>query len=114
MKAVMRGSAAIAGSPTVHRMQTPAGTTVTEYASPGGKVFAVAWKGPVLPDLRQLLGRHFDTYVNSGTANRRSHAHAALEQSGLVIRSQGRMRAFSGIAYIPGMVPAGFRVEEIQ
>jgi hypothetical protein len=34
----------------------PEGTSVRRYVSPAGKVVAVAWKGPVMPDLRQVLG----------------------------------------------------------
>ena len=39
------------------------GTRVSEYVSAGGVVFAVTWDGPMLPDLKVLLGKHFDTMV---------------------------------------------------
>ena len=47
---------------TVHEMQSSSGTAVREYVSSTGTVFAVAWQGPWLPDLRQLLGPYFDDY----------------------------------------------------
>src|SRR5271156_4206175 len=53
----MQGSRAItaAQSYTVHEIQAATGTTVREYLSPQGKVFAVTWPGPRMPDLRQLF-----------------------------------------------------------
>ena len=44
---------------TVHEMRASTGTTVREYVSASGKVFGVAWEGPTLPDLRQVLGVYF-------------------------------------------------------
>ena len=41
---------------SVQEIQLPSGTVVREYVSSGGKVFAVSWRGPVIPDLRQTLG----------------------------------------------------------
>src|SRR5262249_22573807 len=40
----------------VHQMQSANGTTVREYVSTTGQVFAVSWEGPWMPDLRQMLG----------------------------------------------------------
>src|ERR1700758_611729 len=41
---------------SVHEIQTPSGIVIREYVSTAGKVFAVSWRGPGLPDLSQLLG----------------------------------------------------------
>src|SRR4051812_32719096 len=38
---------------TVHEITGATGTTVREYASPSGKIFAVTWQGPWLPNMRQ-------------------------------------------------------------
>ena len=43
---------------TVHQLQSSAGTTVREYVSPSGTVFAVSWDGPWMPDLQQTLGSY--------------------------------------------------------
>jgi Protein of unknown function (DUF2844) len=53
---------------TLHEIQTPTGVAIKEYASPVGQVFAVTWKGPFHPDLRQLLGPYFDEYVQARNA----------------------------------------------
>src|ERR1700684_3447439 len=46
----------------VHEVQSSSGTTIREYVSSAGTVFAVAWQGPWLPNLRQILGTYFDAY----------------------------------------------------
>jgi len=98
----------------VHGMQLPSGTVVREYVSPAGIVFAVSWQGPSMPDLRQVLGRYFASYVDAVKNQATGGGARALEQSGLVVQSGGHMRAFFGRAYIPAMLPRGVSVEEIQ
>jgi hypothetical protein len=117
LKATVR--TAQAGTPsaaeyTVHEMTTPAGTLVREFSGPGGKVFAVTWSGPVMPDLRQLLGAHFDTYAAPAAAGPRAHAHRAIARGDLVVQSSGRMRAFSGKAYLASLVPSGVAIDALQ
>src|SRR5262245_2531777 len=53
---------AAADSYTVHQFQTSSSITVREYISSSGTVFAVAWEGPWLPDLRQLLGARYTRF----------------------------------------------------
>jgi len=99
---------------TVHEIQTPAGTVVREYVSAAGKVFAVSWSGPVLPDFRQTLGRYFDQYNASASAPRVGRRHMNIDQPGLVVHSSGHMRAFFGHAYVPALLPPNFSVDEIK
>jgi len=98
----------------VHEMTLPSGTTVREYVSPQGQVFAVSWKGPFKPDLRQLMGDYFDRYVQATPASRGGHSASRVAQSDLVVQSMGRMRAFSGHAYLPGMLPSGVAESDLQ
>jgi uncharacterized protein DUF2844 len=101
----------------VHEMQTPAGHLIREYASPTGTVFGVAWQGPSKPDLRQLLGAHFDEFIQAAQAaqaNRHGHGPLTINQPGLVVQSGGHMRAFVGRAYLPQVLPQGVRPEDIQ
>jgi len=99
---------------TLHELQVPSGATVREYVSPTtGTVFGVAWQGPTMPDLRQLLGSHFDQYVSAAAA-RRSRGPVVIQLPGLVVQSSGRMRAFSGRAYVPEALPPGVRAEDIR
>jgi hypothetical protein len=102
---------------SVHEIQSASGIVVREYISSNGKVFAVAWSGPFRPDLRQLLGSYFDQYAQA--AKTRTDMHSArkplhIEQPGLVVHSEGHLRAFVGRAYIPELVPSDMKVEAIR
>ena len=98
----------------VHRMQLPSGTTINEYVSLAGMVFAVTWQGPAMPDLEQVLGRHFAAYVEAVKHRGVGGGARATEPSGLVVQSGGHMRAYVGRVYLPSMLPRGVSAEEIQ
>ena len=99
---------------SVHEIQTPSGTTVREYVSAAGTVFAVAWQGPVMPDLRQILGRYFDRYITAAAGKHAGHRHSEVREADLVVQSNGHVRSFSGRAYLPQLLPQGVTVEEIR
>ena len=99
---------------TVHEITSADGTVVREYLSPQGMVFALSWHGPFMPDLRQVLGSYYGEYEQAASAPHYGHRHLAVEEPGLVVQSSGRLRAFSGRAWVPGMVPADFSVDEIK
>jgi hypothetical protein len=112
MKAQLR-TTTVAGY-TVHEIETPANTVVREYVSASGKVFAVSWSGPLLPDFRQTLGRYFDEYNSGASAPRVGRRHLSIERTDLVVKSYGHMRAFYGNAYVPSLLPPNFSVSDIQ
>lgn len=100
---------------TVHELRSPAGSVVREFVSPSGKVFAVAWQSPSLPDLKQLLGPYFDEFQKAAALNRKpGHAPLVVEHSGLVVQLWGHMRSFMGRAYLPDQLPSGTRTENIR
>ena len=98
----------------VHEIQMPAGTSVREFVSLDGKVFAVAWNGPYMPNLRQVLGRYFASYVSGAKLNQTDHRHVQIQQPDLVVQARGHMRAYSGRAYLPGALPGGFNLGDLQ
>jgi hypothetical protein len=100
---------------TVHETTLPTGTVVREYVSAAGVVFGVAWSGPFKPDLRQLMGPHFET-MNARQAGHVSAGRPLISQQNadLVVESGGRPRNFFGRAYLPGAIPAGVSSQEIQ
>jgi hypothetical protein len=98
----------------VHEIQLPSGTVLREFAALGGNVFAVAWSGPAIPNLRQALGRYFDVYVAAAKASHTGHNHLQIQQGDFVMQSSGHMRAFTGRAYLPQALPAGTSVEELR
>lgn len=103
-----------ARSYTVQDIQAADGTTVREYVAPDGKVFAVTWKGPVMPDLEQLFGAHFRQYRDELQTRRAGRGPLRIERSDLVVESGGHMRAFRGRAYLPQQFPAGVSADEIR
>ena len=98
----------------LHEIQLPSGTVVREFAGSGGKVFAVAWNGPAVPNLREILGQYFDSYVTAAKAQHSGHHHLQIRQSDLVVLAGGHMRAFSGLAYLPQAVPSGVSVGDLH
>ncbi|WP_293603127.1 DUF2844 domain-containing protein [Polaromonas sp. UBA4122] len=101
---------------TLHEVQLENGTIVREYATPAGQVFAVAWRGPVLPDLSALLGDYFNTFkaeTDQARMTGRRGSPVNIERNGLVVRSNGRMRNFFGHAYAPDLIPAGVNIKDV-
>ena len=105
------------GAFTMHEMRASNGTTVREYVSASGKVFGVAWEGPILPDLRQVLGAYFGPYVEAAQAaqkKRVGHGPVRIEEPTFVVEQGGHPRAFTGRAYVPQLMPAGTGTEVIR
>jgi hypothetical protein len=90
-------------------------TTVREFVDGAGQVFGVAWDGAVIPDLRALLGNHFQRY----SAHVQNHAQVGvrevhLEAADLVVHSHGHQGHFAGSAYLPASLPIGVTGADIR
>lgn len=106
-----------AGAYTVHEIKAATGIVVREYVSPDGTVFAVAWKGPAIPNLQQILGSYFQTFSDAAQAQRTAHRGRGalyIQQPELVVESTGHTRTFSGRAYDPTRLPQGVGANDIQ
>jgi hypothetical protein len=112
----LRGSLSVTAhaSYRLHEIQLPSGTVVREFAGSDGKVFAVAWSGPAMPNLRETLGQYFDRYVAAAKAPHSGHHHLQIRESDLVVEAGGHMRAFSGVAYLPQAMPSGVSVGDLH
>jgi Protein of unknown function (DUF2844) len=99
---------------TVNEIQTGTNTTVREYVSAAGQVFAVSWRGPLLPDLQQILGKYYTDYEATASAPHVGHRHLTIDRTDLVVHSNGRMRAFYGHAYVPALLPPNFTIADIK
>lgn len=98
---------------TVRELDAGTGTRVREYVGPDGKVFAVSWRGQFRPDLRELLGDSYETYL-AAAGKKMGRAPVILSLPGLYIHMSGRQRAFYGRAYLPDRVPQGLSPDEIR
>ena len=101
----------------LHEIRSASGITIREYVNTSGTVFAVAWQGPWIPDLRQVLGEHFDHYQAAMRAPRRARTgrgSIAIDDAGPVVQMSGHPRAFSGRAYLPALLPQNVALEAIR
>jgi hypothetical protein len=99
---------------SVHEMLTPQGTTVREFISSRGEVFAVAWHGPFMPDLPQLLGMHYEHFVNAPRLPGSSRSSGHIADEDLIVHSHGHARSFAGVAVIPSLLPPGVYIDELR
>ena len=82
---------------------------VRAYVSPADLVFGVAWQGPKVPDLTQVLGACFPAYQAALPAPVRRQGPVMVHTEALVVEMSGHMRAFAGRAYLPSLVPCADR-----
>jgi hypothetical protein len=101
---------------TLHEISAPGGRVVREYVSPAGTVFAVAWEGPTMPDLSQLLGSYFSLFqeASASPSPHRRHGPLYVQSGPLVVASGGHMRAFRGRAYVTDLIPASLSKDVIR
>jgi hypothetical protein len=97
----------------VHEIQT-AGTVIHEYVSAQGKVFAVTWDGPGLPDLAQLLGSYSAQLAQAQTRSPHyNHHHLRIETPEVVMESDAYLRSRSGRAWVPALFPQSLSPKDI-
>jgi Protein of unknown function (DUF2844) len=115
-QAQLRASVQVTTRPAyeVHELTLPSGTAVREFVASSGLVFAIAWNGPSMPDLRQLLGSYFADYTSAAQLRHGGHHHLSVSRSDLSIQSSGHMRAFSGRAVLLQALPAGVSADELR
>nr|WP_090689739.1 DUF2844 domain-containing protein [Paraburkholderia phenazinium] len=122
--AIDTGSSGSAGAPVtllngvvVMRTSVDAGgTTINEYASNTGEIFAYTWQGPTMPDLPALLGAYDASYVAGNAVERASSSDlhdSRVVQPDVVVESGGQMRSYVGRAWLPGALPAGVTPDQL-
>jgi hypothetical protein len=98
----------------VHEIQLPSGTVLREFVASDGNVFAVAWHGPFMPNLRQAMGKYFDSYVAAPRTALSDRKHVQISLPDLVVQSSGHARAFAGRAYLPAAIPVGVNLGDLH
>jgi uncharacterized protein DUF2844 len=95
-----------------HDLQLRSGIVVHQYVSPGGAVYALTWRGPRMPDLRELLGPYFEQLARRDLRPWSGHHRVSLVGSDLVVHSSGHRGSFAGRAWVPSLVPPGIDIDE--
>jgi hypothetical protein len=97
----------------VHEIQTPSGLVIHEYLSASGKVFAVSWHGPGIPDLSRLLGTYSAEVQQSMPRPHYDHHHLSVQTPDVVVQSSGHTRAYFGRAWVPALLPPNFSLNDL-
>lgn len=102
----------------VHELVLADGSRIRQYATPGGRVFAVTWQTRGKPRLDQLLGTHFNAYAE---ASRRLQAArpgivraAHIAEGDLVVESTAHLQAHVGRAWLRSQLPAGSSTDALR
>jgi hypothetical protein len=90
------------------------GVTIREYVLPSNTVFAVAWEGPIRPDMTALLGSYFPNFVAAGESRARGTGPLIEGNGDFRIESAGRLGHFFGMAYLPRLMPANVRPGDLK
>lgn len=99
---------------TVHELQVPGGMVIREYASLEGKVFALTWRGPGVPDLQKMLGSYYEQFAQAASSPHYNHHHLSVRTPDVVVESSGHTRAFFGRAWAPALLPQNFSLSDIN
>jgi len=98
----------------VHELALPSGTTVRQFVGDHGKIFAVAWSGGFRPDLRDIMGAHYDRFLESRRGKPRARGPLRVDLPGMVVFMGGYLRTFFGHVYLTDLVPAGLDPKDIR
>jgi len=102
------------GNYAIHELASPSGTKVRQFVGDSGKVFAVSWSGGWRPNLRDIMGAHYDKFIAATRGKRVARGVARIELPGMVVVMGGHQRAFFGHVYLTDLVPVGFLPEDIH
>jgi hypothetical protein len=97
-----------------HAMVTSNGVGVRAYSGRDGRVFAVTFNGPAMPDLKVLLGDRFGEYAAAVHPSPTTHKVYTHSSSTLELSIVKLPRGFTGSAYVPGAVPTGVDPHNLQ
>ena len=92
----------------IHELSSATGTKVRHYVGDSGKVFAVSWAGGWRPNLRDIMGEHYDKFIAATRGKRVARGVARIELPGMVVVMGGQQRAVFGHVYLTDLLPAGF------
>jgi len=111
----VRGATTVRDGYTVHEVGSGA-TTVREYVSSSGTVFAIAWNGLTHPDLTLLLGAYAGEYENAlqQTPRKRGQRALRVQANRVIVEKWGHLRNLQGRAYAPDLIPPEVSIDAIK
>jgi hypothetical protein len=98
----------------LHEIKAATGTTVREYVSRQGMVFAVSWEGRTTPNLEQLLGSSYSRYLTEARTHRTGHHLLSINTPDLVASVLRLQRSSIGHVHLPALLPAGVAVTDLR
>ena len=98
----------------IHELATSASSAVREFVGQNGKIFAVSWSGGWRPNLRDIMGTHYDRYIEATRGQRRARGPVRIELPGMVVFMGGYLRTFWGHVYLTDQLPEGFTPQELE
>ncbi|MDQ5922223.1 MAG: hypothetical protein QG673_2282 [Pseudomonadota bacterium] len=87
------------------------GAKVKEYYV-NNQVFAVSWSGSQPVNIKKLLGTYFSEY-SSSIPSQSSLRMLVINNKNLVVQSYGGPGNYSGVAYVPSLLPSGFDINTL-
>ncbi|MDE2371343.1 MAG: DUF2844 domain-containing protein [Burkholderiales bacterium] len=111
-------TAVAAAGVQVHVIEQADGSTIREYVSAAGVVFAVAWNARNKPRLDELFGRHYADYAAGARQVMARHPGAlhgaVVEQGDLVVQASAYLNRHVGRAWLRSQVPAGWTPDALR
>jgi hypothetical protein len=98
----------------IHELALPTGTKVREFVGDSGKVFAVSWSGGFRPNLRDVMGSHYDRFIAATRGRRVARGIARTELPGMVVVMGGYLRNSFGYVLLTDLMPAGLLPEDLR
>jgi hypothetical protein len=93
---------------TVHELAAASGVTIRNFVADAGKIFAVSWSGGWRPNLRDIMGTHYDRFIAATRGQRVARGVARIELPGMIVVMGGPQRAAFGHVILTDLAPAGF------
>lgn len=97
-----------------YEFTTPSGVRIREFVSASGKVFAVAWLGPDMPDLSVLLAGFHKDYLEAAEKPRINQRALIVNNERLVLHINALPRGFMGGAHLPSELPADVLPQQLR
>jgi len=117
-RSALHGILSSVTSPSYHTyVITASDVVLKEFVAPDGRVFAVYWSGRRPPHLGNLLGTYFEEYRQTLAAalhGPKRRGGMRTESARVVVETGGHSGDIRGRAYVPALMPADVRIDDLQ